>query len=886
MSYDQIHRVSVHIPPCDNPVCQKSLLKLVDLLQNDYCTCYHEYKLNGPYCLWFEEIFLDATVTIIHKCLQFWKKIEPCWGIFEGRNNEGKVICVDLCNDAPGTFESSISLQTFFLKYTTPVVRCDEDFANFISKVKSCLDEKLPKPELPAPITRVHSSQDSATPTWLEQKEQSYYNFASKDDTDVIRIFEDCPCKNESMYSDGEIDQPLRCFPDIFGALNTSDLLVSNNCFGVSTGHACFKFSSDVSTAIQIQRYINSFKHNEETFVTNCIHCLQKVLPALYAHRSYLGLLIVAVCDLSMLQDRALSLLEVLMFMCPIKHSSLMHNMKTMLKENLQKRNSSVKQKQQQMITRRLANIYMMIQCEMITSCPGQQPVSCCHLREGQLSLDLGNIFWCNLDTFQKRGEREMCQCDCVQQILADVISAHDAIPKVNDIMKEKLSTQLAVVFGCLRKIFCTNDKATVTYLKKFISLKAGKKELHVMCTTMILNGFIHFLSHGLKNSMHKDIRDLCSEAMSVIKILSKKDIQEGDSSMLQMLMFDRTPAIRQGIINCFKEKNLYSDYLQLLLLNEVQRLLIPLFTSHGKPIKKTAEDQWLMVSGSFNGKNVVAFIHEPTEENHFHKIKTKFTAKEDLVHVRQAKILQKLQHQNITTIFAYRLYRIPQFYILEECMEDNLQTALKNRRENNNMLTQSTLISYLADIAAALGYCHEMNIVHRNLTTASVFIVGGNTAKLSDFTLALHLENKESVCVEDNLPLPTRWTSPESLRDCIFSRSSDVWMFGHLIYEMLTHGVLPYSHLNLSDLELALHTITGSVTLSQECEACIKKNHWETIVQCVNLNPNLRLSSKELQCIMESHRDSCSAVTDSRIKTRYPDLTMGFRLSSSNHKK
>lgn len=44
---------------------------------------------------------------------------------------------------------------------------------------------------------------------------------------------------------------------------------------------------------------------------------------------------------------------------------------------------------------------------------------------------------------------------------------------------------------------------------------------------------------------------------------------------------------------------------------------------------------------------------------------------------------------------------------------------------------------------------------------------------------------------------LPVRWSSPESLRDGVFTSQSDVWSYGVVLYEMVTLGSQPYQGLS-----------------------------------------------------------------------------------------
>lgn len=54
-----------------------------------------------------------------------------------------------------------------------------------------------------------------------------------------------------------------------------------------------------------------------------------------------------------------------------------------------------------------------------------------------------------------------------------------------------------------------------------------------------------------------------------------------------------------------------------------------------------------------------------------------------------------------------------------------------------------------------------------------------------------------------DLLFMATRWSAPESHQHCCFSLASDMWMVGHLMYEVLTHGRLPYADVPRPDEQL-----------------------------------------------------------------------------------
>lgn len=43
---------------------------------------------------------------------------------------------------------------------------------------------------------------------------------------------------------------------------------------------------------------------------------------------------------------------------------------------------------------------------------------------------------------------------------------------------------------------------------------------------------------------------------------------------------------------------------------------------------------------------------------------------------------------------------------------------------------------------------------------------------------------------------IATGWTAPEAIHERKFTTSSDVWSFGVLLWEVLTHGRKPYDNI------------------------------------------------------------------------------------------
>lgn len=72
------------------------------------------------------------------------------------------------------------------------------------------------------------------------------------------------------------------------------------------------------------------------------------------------------------------------------------------------------------------------------------------------------------------------------------------------------------------------------------------------------------------------------------------------------------------------------------------------------------------------------------------------------------------------------------------------------------------------SDVCEAMEYLEANNFVHRDLAARNVLVSDDNIAKVSDFGLT-----KEASSIQDTAKLPVKWTSPEALREKVWTGSN-----------------------------------------------------------------------------------------------------------------
>jgi serine/threonine-protein kinase len=176
---------------------------------------------------------------------------------------------------------------------------------------------------------------------------------------------------------------------------------------------------------------------------------------------------------------------------------------------------------------------------------------------------------------------------------------------------------------------------------------------------------------------------------------------------------------------------------------------------------------------------------------------------------LNEARAVAAIRHPGIVEFYDLGRADDGRAYIVMELLAG--ETIASRMRKGAVPVAQA--ISYARQMASALGAAHECGIVHRDLKPANVFLVPdpdvrfGERAKILDFGIAKHTEDREELTGAGVLVGTPAHMSPEQCRGERIDGRSDVYALGILLYHMVT-GREPFDE-----------GTTGEIVTRQICE-------------------------------------------------------------------
>uniref|UniRef100_A0A672GPN0 mitogen-activated protein kinase kinase kinase n=1 Tax=Salarias fasciatus TaxID=181472 RepID=A0A672GPN0_SALFA len=179
----------------------------------------------------------------------------------------------------------------------------------------------------------------------------------------------------------------------------------------------------------------------------------------------------------------------------------------------------------------------------------------------------------------------------------------------------------------------------------------------------------------------------------------------------------------------------------------------------------------------------------------------------------QEARLFAMLTHPNIIALQGVCLQEPNLCLIMEYASGGPLSRALAGRR-----IPPHVLVNWAVQIARGMLYLHNeaiVPVIHRDLKSNNILLaqpienecMEGLTLKITDFGLAREWHKTTKMSTAGTYA----WMAPEVIKSSTFSKGSDVWSYGVLLWELLT-GEAPYR--GIDGLAVAYGVAVNKLTL------------------------------------------------------------------------
>ncbi|XP_039595048.1 inactive tyrosine-protein kinase 7 [Polypterus senegalus] len=213
----------------------------------------------------------------------------------------------------------------------------------------------------------------------------------------------------------------------------------------------------------------------------------------------------------------------------------------------------------------------------------------------------------------------------------------------------------------------------------------------------------------------------------------------------------------------------------------------------------------------------------------------------------REFEMFGKLNHANVVRLLGLCREVEPHYMILEYVDLGDLKQFLRIAKGKDEKLKPQPIstkqkVSICAQVAMGMEHLSNHRFLHKDLAARNCLISAQRQVKVSALSLSKDVYNSEYYHFHQAW-IPLRWLPAESVFEDDFSTKSDVWSFGVLMWEVFTHGELPYT--KQTDDEVLTGLQGGKLKLPTP-EGCPSKLY-KLMARCWSTSPKDRPSFSEI---------------------------------------
>ncbi|XP_063226327.1 mitogen-activated protein kinase kinase kinase 11-like [Bacillus rossius redtenbacheri] len=210
----------------------------------------------------------------------------------------------------------------------------------------------------------------------------------------------------------------------------------------------------------------------------------------------------------------------------------------------------------------------------------------------------------------------------------------------------------------------------------------------------------------------------------------------------------------------------------------------------------------------------------------------------------QEAKLFWLLKHENIVALEGVCLQLPNLCLVMEYARGGSLNRVLAGRK-----IRPDVLVDWAIQIARGMNYLHNgapISLIHRDLKSSNVLLsepienddLQFKTLKITDFGLAREVYKTTRMSAAGTYA----WMAPEVIKTSTYSKASDVWSYGVLLWELLT-GETPYKGIDALAVAYGVAVNKLKLPIPSTCP-----QPWRELMEaCWESDPHRRPSFEEI---------------------------------------
>jgi predicted Ser/Thr protein kinase/uncharacterized protein YkvS len=195
--------------------------------------------------------------------------------------------------------------------------------------------------------------------------------------------------------------------------------------------------------------------------------------------------------------------------------------------------------------------------------------------------------------------------------------------------------------------------------------------------------------------------------------------------------------------------------------------------------------------------------------------------------------------HPNIVQVFGISIDGPQPILVLEYCAGGSLDKFLF---DSGQPLSEEYKIQLVKGIARGMLHLHRHNIIHRDLAARNILLTATKEPKISDFGMSRVLQREDEEGQTKTNIGPIRWMAPESISKRKYSKKSDVWSFGIVVWEIVAQRE-PHSDIEIVDAAVQIRDKGLVPKIPENCPPLLR----EIMLLCWKQQPEERPTFQEI---------------------------------------